>query len=133
MNEIKLEQHLAVSGQIDVNDVARIAAAGYRVLVNNRPDGEEPGQPPQAAIAAAAEAAGLNYYYLPVNAVNYPGPDLELLRELFDDSAHPVFAYCRTGTRCTNLWVTSRAENEREAAVKKALSLGFDLSMAARC
>lgn len=132
MNLIKLEQHLAVSGQIDPADVAQIAAVGYKVLVNNRPDGEVPGQPRHAEIAAAAEAAGLACYYLPVNAANYPGTDLGLLRALFDDASSPVLAFCRTGTRCTNLWVSSRTADERQAAVAKALALGFDLSMANR-
>lgn len=132
MNLINLEEHLAVSGQIDPSDVEHIAAAGYRVLVNNRPDGEVPGQPSHSDIAAAAEAAGMAYHYLPVNAVNYPGADLSLLRSLFDDPSRPVLAFCRTGTRCTNLWVSSREEHERDAAINRALALGFDLSMAVR-
>ncbi len=132
MRIIQLDEHLAVAGQILPEHVADIAAAGFKVLINNRPDGEEAGQPAQAEIAAAAEAAGLEYHYMPVNALNYPGPDLPAIKAHFDDVERPVLAFCRTGTRCTNLWITSRDEDEREAAMARAVALGFDISMATR-
>ena len=132
MRIIQLDEHLAVAGQILPEHVADIAAAGFKVLINNRPDGEEAGQPAQAEIAAAAEAAGLEYHYMPVNAMNYPGPDLPAMKARFDDVERPVLAFCRTGTRCTNLWITSRDEDEREAAMARAVALGFDISMATR-
>jgi uncharacterized protein (TIGR01244 family) len=112
--------------------VARIAAAGYKVLVNNRPDGEEPGQPGTAEIAAAALAAGLEYHHLPVTAMDFPGPDVARMARLFDDESRPVFAFCRTGTRCTNLWVATRTGEHRRDAETRALGLGFDLGMASR-
>ncbi len=132
MRIIQLDEHLAVAGQILPEHVADIAAAGFKVLINNRPDGDEAGQPAQAEIAAAAEAAGLEYHYMPVNAMNYPGPDLPAMKARFDDVERPVLAFCRTGTRCTNLWITSRDEDEREAAMARAVALGFDISMATR-
>ena len=132
MNVFKLTDTLAVSGQITIAAVAEIAEAGYQVLVNNRPDGEESGQPDSAAIAAAAEAAGLEYHHMPVTAMNFPGGQIDEMADLFDDGSRPVFAFCRTGTRCTNLWVYSREPEEREAAARRAQAIGFDLSMAAR-
>jgi len=112
--------------------VADIAAAGFKVLINNRPDGEEVGQPSEAEIAAAAEAAGLEYHYMPVNAMNFPGPDLSAMKRLFDDAERPALAFCRTGTRCTNLWIVSRDDDDRDAALSRAVSLGFDVAMANR-
>ena len=47
----------------------------------------------------------------PVNAMNFPGSDLDGLGELFDDR-QTVLAYCRTGTRCANLWVATRTEDD---------------------
>ena len=102
------------------------------MLINNRPDGEVPGQPGSAEIAQAAAAAGLDYYYLPVVAGNFPGPDLPMMARLFDDDSEPVFAFCRTGTRCANLWIASRSAGQREVAFLRAKSLGFDLAMATR-
>lgn len=132
MNVYKLTDTVGVSGQISTELVPQIAAAGYRVLINNRPDGEEPGQPTSAEIAAAAEAAGLEYHYMPVTAMDFPGGDIDQMADLFDDAERPVLAFCRTGTRCTNLWVVSRDPDEQDDAAAMARSIGFDLSMAAR-
>mgnify|MGYP001820148739 CR=1 FL=1 len=132
MNSYKLTETLAVAGQSSPVLVADIAAAGYKVLLNNRPDGEEHGQPSSAEIADAAAAAGLEYHHMPVTATNFPGEHLDEMADLFDDDQRPVFAFCRTGTRCTNLWVLSRLPHERELAVARAQGIGFDLSMVAR-
>jgi len=132
MNAYKLTEALTVSGQISPELVPQIAEAGYKVLINNRPDGEEPGQPTSAEISAAAEAAGLEYHHFPVTAMNFPGDDIEQMADFFDDEQRPVFAFCRTGTRCTNLWVVSREVDEQDAAAAKASGIGFDLSMASR-
>ena len=132
MNIVKLTDTVAVSAQITPENVAEIAAAGYQVLVNNRPDGEEANQPANADIEAAAAAAGLEYHHLPITAMNFPGPGFEQMSDLFDDPARPVLAFCRTGTRCANLWVASREEGERQRAATHASGLGYDLGMAAR-
>lgn len=132
MRIIQLQEHLAVAGQILPEHVADIAGAGFKVLINNRPDGEEIGQPREAEIAAAAEAAGLEYHYMPVNAMNFPGPDLPAMKRLFDDADRPALAFCRTGTRCTNLWILSRDDDDRDAALSRAVALGFDVAMANR-
>jgi uncharacterized protein (TIGR01244 family) len=129
MNIIKLTDSIAVAPQITPAEVAQVAAAGYRVLINNRPDGEEPSQPQSATIARAAAAAGLEYHYMPVNALDFPGRDFKAMCELMADADKPVLAFCRTGTRCTNLWVASQSGEEREAAIRVARQLGFDLSL----
>jgi uncharacterized protein (TIGR01244 family) len=132
MKIVKLTDSIGVSGQITADKVNDIAAAGYKVLINNRPDGEEGGQPASSDIARAAEAAGLEYHYLPITAMTFPGPNFDHMSDLLDDAARPVLAFCRTGTRCTNLWVASRHETSREQARQHALQLGYDLGMANR-
>jgi sulfide:quinone oxidoreductase len=108
-----------------------VADAGYRVVINNRPDGEALDQPSSAEMEAAAQAAGLEYHYYPLNAFNYPGDDLEGMRQLFDGDA-PVLAFCRSGTRSTNLWISTREQAQRDAAREHAQRLGFDVSMSLR-
>ncbi|HDY81921.1 MAG TPA: TIGR01244 family phosphatase [Halieaceae bacterium] len=129
MKIVKLTENVAVSAQITPENVAEIAAAGYKVLVNNRPDGEEANQPGNADIAAAAKAAGLEYHYMPITAGNFPGPDFGQMRMLLDDTALPVLAFCRSGTRCANLWVASRDDESSKQARALARQLGYDLSM----
>jgi sulfide:quinone oxidoreductase len=109
-----------------------VAAAGYRVVINNRPDGEVPGQPSSEDMRSAVEAAGMAYVYYPLNAFNYPGEDIAAMRALFDNASEPVLAFCRSGTRSTNLWISTREGAERAAALQRAQQLGFDVSMAAR-
>ena len=130
MKIVQLNTHVAVSEQLACDDLPAIAAAGYKVVVNNRPDGEVPGQPTNAEIEQAALAAGLQYHYLPITATSFPGSEPETMRALFDDSDNPVLAFCRTGTRCANLWVSSRTETDRSDAYSVALSLGYDLALA---
>ncbi len=130
MQVFQLSDSLSVSGQVSVQDVEAIAAAGFKVLINNRPDHEAMDQPDSSEIAIAAQRAGLDYYHMPITAGDFPGPDVKKMASLLDDPAKPVMAFCRTGTRCANLWVWTRPKQERESAIATARQYGFDLSMA---
>lgn len=129
MRVSQLSESLSVSGQITLGEVADIASAGFKILINNRPDNEAPNQPTSDEIASAAKLAGLEYYHLPVTARNFPGPDIDTMASLLDDSDNPAFAFCRSGTRCTNLWLSTRSDEHRDACVTVARQYGFDLSM----
>jgi sulfide:quinone oxidoreductase len=128
----KLSESLSVAAQITPQDVPNIAAQGYTTVVCNRPDGEVPDQASMDEIEAACNAAGLLFVRYPVNAMNFPGADLDGLGELFDDPSQSVLAYCRTGTRCANLWVATRSDEDTPEAIKVARDIGFDLSMVVR-
>ena len=125
----QLTETLSVAAQVTPQDIPNIAAQGFSTVVCNRPDGEVPDQASMDAIEAACNEANLLFVRYPVDALNFPGPDLEGLGELFDDAGQRVLAYCRTGTRCANLWVATRSEEERQAAIQVARDIGFDLSM----
>jgi uncharacterized protein (TIGR01244 family) len=132
MSLFTLSDTLSVSAQITVEDVSRLREQGFTVIVCNRPDGEVPDQPTMDDIEAACVAAGMLFIRYPVNAMDFPGPDLPGLGALFDDPAQRVLAYCRTGTRCANLWIASRDEAGLADAVAVSRGIGFDLSMAVR-
>ena len=125
----QLTETLSVAAQVTPQDIPNIAAQGFSTVVCNRPDGEVPDQASMDAIEAACNDANLLFVRYPVDALNFPGPDLEGLGELFDDAGQRVLAYCRTGTRCAYLWVATRSEEERQAAIQVARDIGFDLSM----
>ena len=128
----KLSESLSVAAQITPQDVPNIAAQGFTTVVCNRPDGEVPDQASMDEIEAACNAAGLLFVRYPINAMNFPGADLDGLGELFDDPSQSVLAYCRTGTRCANLWVATRSDDDTPDAIKVARDIGFDLSMVVR-
>lgn len=132
MRIISLTDSVGVAGQVRPEDMPSIAQAGYQVVINNRPDGEAPDQPPSEDIAAAANAAGLEYHYYPLNAMNYPGDDPAAMAALFDDDSRPVFAFCRSGTRSSNLWISTRQADAVDRARRRARDLGFDISMSMR-
>ena len=121
---------LSVSPQISVEEVAEAARQGFRTIVNNRPDGEDPTQPPGAAIEGAAAAAGLAYVALPVRGG--PTPDqVEMAGELFEQADGPVLAFCRSGTRSIVTWALSQAETgkrSRGELIELARGAGYDLS-----
>ena len=128
----KLSESLSVAAQITPQDVPNIAAQGFTTVVCNRPDGEVPDQASMDEIEAACNEAGLLFVRYPINAMNFPGADLDGLGELFDDPSQSVLAYCRTGTRCANLWVATRSDDDTPDAIKVARDIGFDLSMVVR-
>ena len=115
--------------QIAPEDLPEIVAMGVRRIVNNRPDGEEYGQPSSDEMEAAVRAAGLNYVHAPV--MGMPGPDAVRAVAAALEADEPVLMYCRSGTRSTVTWALAmraldRAEPEelREAAA----NAGYDLS-----
>ena len=125
----KLTDTLSVAAQITPQEIPDLASQGFNTIVCNRPDHEAPGQATMDDIEAACNAAGLLFVRYPVSAMNFPGPDLAGLGDLFDDEQHSVLAYCRTGTRCASLWIATRRATEQAEAVQVARQSGFDLSM----
>lgn len=99
----KVNEEFAVSGQIGAAQVPEIAAAGYRSLVCNRPDTED-GAVAHDEIEAAALAAGLEFRFIPVVSGAITGKDVADMAEAMDSLPKPVFAYCRSGARCLNLY-----------------------------
>ena len=58
---------VCVAPQLTPAAMTEAARAGFRSVINNRPDFEHgPDQATSAAIEAAAQAAGLEYRFLPV-------------------------------------------------------------------
>lgn len=108
MKILPLSPDFAVSAQIAATDVATIAAEGYRSIMCNRPDHEEPGQPSFAEIAAAAEAAGLPIVHVPVISGQIRPADVDDFSTALRDLPRPVLAYCRSGARCQNIWMLAR-------------------------
>jgi uncharacterized protein (TIGR01244 family) len=105
----ELDSSTLAGGQIAPGDVAGLARAGVVMIVNNRPDGEEAGQPAGAAIEAAAQAAGLAYRHIPVAGQISPA-QVEAMVEALDAAGEgKVLAFCRSGRRSAILWSLASA------------------------
>ena len=85
----QLANDFAVAGQITVDDVPEIAAAGYRCLICNRPDHEDAGQPTVADIRAACEQHGIE---LKVRETSGAEENLRLLEEDADGGRNALSA-----------------------------------------
>jgi uncharacterized protein (TIGR01244 family) len=109
--------------------VATAAAQGIRTIINNRPDGEQPGQPTSAEIEAAATAAGLGYAHIPVDHSGFSMEQVEAMTAALAQPA-PALAFCRSGTRSTFLWSLARglAGDEPTEIAAKAANAGYDVS-----
>lgn len=100
----QISEDYSVSGQIQPEDIVAIKDAGFKSVICNRPDDEQPGQPSADSVKAAAEAAGLAFRYIPVISGQLTMDNVEDQAEALDELEGPVFAYCRSGARCTNLY-----------------------------
>ena len=105
----KVTDNYTVSGQISASDVAVIKASGFNCIMCNRPDGEEYGQPDAETIKQAAEDLGIKFFYLPLGRTGISDELLNSFREVVNGDNGPVFAYCRSGTRCGMLWNASQS------------------------
>ena len=83
-------------------------------MVNNRPDFEGgPDQPANAAVEAAARAAGLSYAYQPV-APGYHSPeDIARFTQLLATLPRPLLAFCRSGARSARLFMAADGQPAR--------------------
>ncbi|WP_321854880.1 TIGR01244 family sulfur transferase [Paraburkholderia tropica] len=110
MQIVQHDARFASADQISPADLAEIAAAGFRSVICNRPDGEGgPTQPASAEIRAAAEQLGLQFAWLPVTPGKIGPNEIAQFTQLLADLPAPVLAYCRTGNRATNLWQFAQA------------------------
>jgi uncharacterized protein (TIGR01244 family) len=126
----RVTDQLSVSPQIGLEDLQRAADLGFKLVINNRPDGEDPAQPSSAQVEAAAKAAGLAYAYIPVRG----GPTQDQVaeeRSILENSDGPVLAFCRSGTRSIITWSLGEAMDgarSRDELVELGQQAGYDLN-----
>jgi uncharacterized protein (TIGR01244 family) len=129
MDVHKLTETVSVAPQLTVREIAEAARLGFRTLINNRPDGEDPGQPSARALEAAAREQGIEYHHQPVVSGALNERDVHAFRELLAQAAQPVLAFCRTGTRCTMLWALAQSGSQpTDEILATAERAGYDVS-----
>jgi uncharacterized protein (TIGR01244 family) len=127
---IPLGPGLSAAGRLDRGDIEALAAAGVRTIINNRPDGEDPGQLPAADARRVAEARGIAYHHIPITAATLSRANVDAFAAVLRDAPAPVVAHCRSGTRSTLLWALTRMREGADSLslVAEAAQHGIDIA-----
>jgi uncharacterized protein (TIGR01244 family) len=126
----QLDDKTLVSGQIRPEDIAELKRHDVRMIVNNRPDGEEPGQPLGGEIEAAARAADIDYRFIPIFRGIGPA-DAQAMQEAQAAAGDgKMLAFCRSGTRSGLAWAVAKSQEgmPREELERCAARAGVDLT-----
>ncbi len=125
----KINDMISVSPQITLDDVASAKAEGVTLIINNRPDGEDPSAPQSADIEAAARAAGMKYMSIPITHSGFSGPQVDAMIAALAEG-DKTLAYCRSGTRSTLLWSLAQAKQgvAPDEIARLAGNAGYDIT-----
>ena len=128
-NIVFITPSFAVAPQLGAEDFTAIVQAGFKAVINNRPDGEEEGQLPSPAAAVHARAAGLGYSHIPAGKLDlFSGPVVDTTEAAIEAAGGPVLAYCKSGTRSAIIWAAASARSLHVSEVLALLAkAGFDL------
>lgn len=128
--EIRIvDDQFAVAPQMQPEDLAGLADKGFAAVICNRPDGEEPGQPPLDDMRRAAQEAGLAFHHIPVAGGLFPPAAVAAFAAVRRGTKGKVLGYCRTGTRAITLDALANINGlNAEARITRAKAAGYDLS-----
>lgn len=125
-----INDKISVSPQIALDQIAVAKAEGVTLIVNNRPDGEDPDAPQSADMEAAAKAAGLDYVAIPISHSGFSAPQVDAMIAALAGAKGKTLAYCRSGTRSTLLWSLAQAKQgvQADEIARLAGNAGYDIT-----
>ncbi len=124
-----IDETLVVAAQMQPEELAALAAQGFAAVICNRPDGEEPGQPPLDEMRRAAQEAGLAFHHIPVAGGLFPPAAVAAFGAIRRGTPGKVLAYCRTGTRAATLDALANIHRlPADERIARAGAAGYDLS-----
>jgi uncharacterized protein (TIGR01244 family) len=119
----------AVSPQIDPQDFAAIKAAGYRTVIDNRPDSEIPSSHHTNEMRRSAEAAGLVFVANPIIGGALTMDNVTAQAGAIAAAEGPVLAYCASGNRSSLVWSLAQAGlMDTDAIIDAATRAGYQVA-----
>jgi uncharacterized protein (TIGR01244 family) len=127
---MNLAPGLTATGALSRDDIEALAASGVKTIINNRPDGEDPGQLPADEARRLCAAHGIGYHHIPFVGATLTSADIDAFDAVLKNAATPVVAHCRSGTRSTIIWALTRMRAGEDPAALVALGArnGVDIS-----
>ena len=128
MQIVRLTESYFVAPQIEVEDIKKIADAGFVKIICNRPDEEIPSNLHSKVMKTAANEVGIEFEILPLTQFAITGENVEKQFKMVSQANGPVLAYCTSGMRCTILWALSEAgKRKADDILQITRSAGYDL------
>lgn len=126
---IELAEGFYVSPQITLDDIEAAKDMGIKLIISNRPDGEEPHQPLNQDLESAATIAGIKFSRIPVDARGIARHHMDDFKQVMEGQDGPILAFCRSGTRSTMLRAFVQANTGQPVSdiVREASVAGYDL------
>ncbi|MEL6507833.1 MAG: TIGR01244 family sulfur transferase [Pseudomonadota bacterium] len=126
---IPLTDDFYVSPQLTEGDISEAKNLGIGLIISNRPDGEEAGQPRNDDLAETAKALGIRFERIPVDQRGVSKHHIEHFKTVSADYSGKTLAFCRSGTRSTILRAFVRASegDDINGLVREAAAAGYDL------
>ncbi len=131
---VSLDENVFVSGQINPHDIEDLAARGIRLIVNNRPDGEDPNAQPAAAdLEKEARRHGMDFVNIQFASSAVAPGHTAALAKILETASGPMLIFCRSGARSTTLWAAANVALGKPLGetLEKAARAGYDLGRAA--
>ena len=128
MKVTKLTPNISVAHQLTEQDLEEAVAAGFKTIINNRPDGEASDQPRSEELAATAKHLGLAYHHIPAVSGQISSNQVEAFRTALGGAEKPALAFCRTGLRSATLWALAASDRlSPNEILQTASEAGYNL------
>jgi len=130
MNKVThINPHIAVTGALQPADFTAIAAAGFKSVLSNLPDGESTAYPTSRQEAELSARAGLGFRHVPATKADlFTSRVVDGVGDALRELPGPVLAHCASGVRSAVAWAAAASRYQSADRVLEALSTaGFNL------
>lgn len=124
-----LSDEVFVTPQPKPDELKSLAEAGFRSVIGNRPDDEDPDQPRWSEIERAAREAGMEARHIPVVPDAIGRDDVARFAAALDELPKPILAFCRSGGRAASFWALAQPGSvPTDEIISRGAAAGCDLS-----
>jgi uncharacterized protein (TIGR01244 family) len=128
---MELAPGVTAAGALSRDDIEALAASGVKTIINNRPDGEDPGQLPAGEAAKLCAERGIAYIHIPFVNATLTAAQVAAFAQALKNATGPVVAHCRSGTRSTMIWALTRLKEGADPVALVALGARNGVDIAA--